>query len=219
MLANTVGTTPYALPLTFNVWDKGSAGFSMLRLRSKESGAALVFALVMLVMLTLLALTAVTTSSLQEKMAGNMRDQYMAQQAGDSIVFDGQGLVFNQDLKPTPSCPPVVSAAENIWDSNCLPANVAVFTSLATGPNWWLNANDSWWTTFGISSNLPNNFTYQEPLYVVELVQEASPTAEIGHTKKQTRYYYRTTGWSVGATDYTRGLIQDVFSRRSDTYQ
>ena len=55
-----------------------------------ERGTALIFALVMLLLLTILGITAVTTSSLQEKMAGNMRDQYMAQQSGDSVLRDGE---------------------------------------------------------------------------------------------------------------------------------
>src|SRR4030065_1300158 len=85
----------------------------------KERGTALIFALVMLLLLTILGITAITTSSLQETMAGNMRDQYMAQQAGDSILFDGQSLIFNQQTKSVPSCPP--DPAVKIWDSSCLP--------------------------------------------------------------------------------------------------
>jgi len=182
----------------------------------KEHGAALIFALVMLLLLTILGITAVTTSSLQEKMAGNMRDQYMAQQAGDSILRDGQSLVFNQTDKPTPSCPP--DPVAKIWDSACLPADVAAFESLATGPNWWLIASSGWWTASGNLSGVGTTHTSQEPRFVVERIQQAPITAEIGKGKKVYRFYYRTTGWSVGATDLSRGLIQDVFSKRSDTY-
>src|SRR4030065_2112209 len=47
----------------------------------KEQGAALIFALVMLLLLTILGVTAITTSSLQEKMAGNIHDQDIAHTA------------------------------------------------------------------------------------------------------------------------------------------
>ena len=182
----------------------------------KERGAALAFALVMLLLLTILGITAVTTSSLQEKMAGNMRDQYMAQQAGDSILFDGQSLIFNQQTKSVPSCPP--DPAVKIWDSSCLPAAVAAFVGSPAGPNWWLTANDLWWTNVGLLSGVYNTHTSQEPRFVVERIQKAPIDAEIGHKKKVEKYYFRTTGWSVGATDYSGGLIQGVFSKRSDTY-
>ena len=180
----------------------------------RERGTALIFALVMLLLLTLLGITAVTTSSLQEKMAGNMRDQHMAQQAGDSILRDGQSWVFNQTDKPTPSCQPGAGPSGGIWDSSCLPADAG-----ATGANWWLPpaATDSWWSGNGIASS-ETHPTSQEPRFVVERIQQAPITAEIGKSKKVYRFYYRTTGWSVGATDSSRGLIQDVFSKRSDTY-
>lgn len=182
--------------------------------RRDQRGTALVFALVMLLLLTILGVTAVTTSSLQEKMAGNMRDQYMAQQAGDSILRDGQSLVFNQTTKPTPSCPP--DSVARIWDSTCLPA-----TALATSANWWLTATDTWWlsSTNTQASSVAIGLTYQEPRFAVERIQQAPVNAEIGKDKKVYRYYYRTTGWSVGATDFARDITQDVFSKRSDTYQ
>lgn len=181
-----------------------------------ERGTALVFALVMLLLLTLLGITAVTTSSLQEKMAGNMRDQYMAQQAGDSILRDGQSLVFSQTTRPTPSCPP--DAVVRIWDSDCLPA-----TASATSASWWRTADDNWWLStspiHSFTSSVAIGQTYQEPRFVVERMQQAPTTAEIGKGKKVYRFYYRTTGWSVGATDSSRSIVQDVFSKRSDTYQ
>jgi len=185
-------------------------------LGSRQRGTALIFALVMLLLLTILGITAVTTSSLQEKMAGNMRDQYMAQQAGDSILFDGQALIFNQQTKPLPSCPPDPVAL--IWDSGCLPAAVAAFESLPAGPNWWLTATGSWWTSVGSLSGVNNTHTSQEPRFVVERIQKVPVDAEIGHKKTVEKFYFRTTGWAVGVSDYSHGLFQNVFSKRSDTY-
>jgi type IV pilus assembly protein PilX len=180
-------------------------------LNRKEQGTALIFALVMLLLLTILGITAVTTSSLQERMAGNMRDQYMAQQAGDSILFDGQALIFNQKTKPLPSCPP--DAVALIWDSSCLPASTG-----ATDASWWTTATDAWWTANGTLSVVANTHTYQEPRFVVEEIQKVPINAEIGHKKKVETFYFRTTGWSVGVSDYARGLFQGYFSKRSDTY-
>lgn len=49
-----------------------------------ERGMALVMALVILVILTILGITAMSTSSLQEKMAGNVQEQTRAFQAAES---------------------------------------------------------------------------------------------------------------------------------------
>lgn len=183
---------------------------------NEEQGTALIFALVMLLLLTILGITAITTSSLQEKMAGNMRDQYMAQQAGDSILLAGQAWVFNQKTKPVPSCPPTAGPTGEIWDSTCLPAAVALAVGAPAGPNWWLTADDPWWTGNGRVSTVATLQTSQEPRFVVERVQQVplDPSA----SKTVYRYYFRSTGWAVGASDASRGLFQDIFSKRSDTY-
>jgi len=174
----------------------------------QQRGTALIFALVMLLLLTILGITAVTTSSLQEKMAGNMRDQYMAQQAGDSILRDAEALVFNQVSMPHPTCPPAGALTERVWDSTkpgagCLPDIVG--------------ANDAWWTANGYTSTLSNGYTSQEPRYVVELTQRV-PLC-LGCVPKVYRNFYRVSGWSVGATNYARGLFQSVFTKKSDEYQ
>lgn len=49
-----------------------------------QRGMALVMALVILVILTILGITAMSTSSLQEKMAGNVQEQTRAFQAAES---------------------------------------------------------------------------------------------------------------------------------------
>ncbi len=186
-------------------------GPSTHTLGCKEQGTALIFALVMLLLLTILGITAVTTSSLQEKMAGNFRDQTMAQQAGDSILFDGQSLIFNLLTKPVPSCPP--DPAVRIWDSSCLPANVG-----ASAASWWQTADDTWWAANGILSTVNNTHTSQEPRFVVERIQNVPINAEIGQKKKVEQLYFRTTGWAVGVSDYSRTMFQSVFYKRSDTY-
>lgn len=189
---------------------------------SAQQGTALIFALVMLLLLTILGITAVTTTALQEKMAGNMRDQYMAQQAGDSILFDGHSWVANQTFQPTPMCPPAATPAGYIWDSECMPATVTADVGAPAGPNWWLATNDAWWILRGRLSSVNTNTSYgyvaQEPRFVVEKIAQAEvDDPELGKPKKY-RFYFRTTGWSVGASDYARGLFQGIFTRRSDTY-
>jgi type IV pilus assembly protein PilX len=166
---------------------------------TNERGAALIITLLILLIMTLLGITAITTSSLQEKMAGNMRDQYMAQQAGDSILRDGESWIFKLFTRPKPSCSP--SAAERVWDYSCL--DVAA-------------QNDTWWLANGYTANVGNTYVNQNPRYVDEHLQRVQE--DLSKTPPVYRHFYRTTGWSVGASDYARGLFQSVFSRRSDEF-
>jgi type IV pilus assembly protein PilX len=172
---------------------------------TRERGTVLVFAMVMLLILTLLGITAVTTSSLQEKMAGNLRDQYMAQEAGDSILRDGEGWVFKQTAKPTPSCSP--NSSERVWNSSCT-AILGVETK-----------DDSWWSSNGFLSTQANNYLAQEPRYVVQLLQTvpSNPQVALSGPKKYV-LYYRVTGWSVGASNFARGSLQSLFTRKSDEF-
>jgi type IV pilus assembly protein PilX len=165
----------------------------------------LIFAMVMLLILTLLGITAVTTSSLQEKMSGNLRDQYMAQEAGDSILRDGEGWLFKQTTKPTISCAP--NSTDRVWDSSC-----AAIQTLET-------QNDSWWGSNGFLATLANNYLAQEPRYVVQLLQTipANPQISLSGPKKY-MLYYRVTGWSVGASNFARDSLQSQYMRKSDEF-
>jgi len=169
----------------------------------KERGAALIITLLILLIMTLLGITAITTSSLQEKMAGNMRDQYMAQQAGDSIIRDAESWIRNLSTRPIPTCTP--SSAERVWDYSC--ADILNIE----------NQNDAWWAANGYAANVGNTYVNQNPRYVDEHLQRVT-ISSLGETPVIYRHYYRATGWSVGASDYARGLFQSVFSRRKDEF-
>jgi type IV pilus assembly protein PilX len=168
----------------------------------QERGAALITALMILLIMTLLGITAITTSSLEQKMAGNMRDQYMAQQAGDSIIRDAESWIFKLTTKPTPVCPP--ASTERVWDTTCLPDVT--------------QQSDSWWSTNGYAANVSNSYVNQNPRYVDELLQRVQ-TSCLSCSPKVYRYYFRTSGWSVGFSSFAHGLFQTTFSRTSDEFQ
>lgn len=60
-----------------------------------QSGAVLIISLIMLLLLTLIGTTAMQTSSLEEKMAGNMRDRDIAFQAAESALRDAANDLTN----------------------------------------------------------------------------------------------------------------------------
>jgi type II secretory pathway pseudopilin PulG len=62
-----------------------AAGMNCVR-RARESGVALVMALVILAILTILGISAMSTSTLQEKMAGNVQEQTKSFLAAESAM-------------------------------------------------------------------------------------------------------------------------------------
>ena len=94
-----------------------------------QRGATLIVSLVLLIVLTLIGVTAMSTSSLEEKMAGNSRDMNLAFQAAEAALKDAEeflrtGFITaaafdgnNPGLYPTPAAgnPPPDVYSENVW--------------------------------------------------------------------------------------------------------
>ncbi len=59
----------------------------------RQQGAVLAVALIILLALTLIGITGMQTTTLEEKMAGNLRDQNVAFQAAEAALRDGEDLV------------------------------------------------------------------------------------------------------------------------------
>lgn len=60
---------------------------------NKQQGAVLAVALIFLLVLTLLGVSSMKSTLLEEKMAGNMRDQSLAFQAAEAALRDGEAFI------------------------------------------------------------------------------------------------------------------------------
>lgn len=78
-----------SLPVTFG-GQPGSNKVILLGKAINQSGAVLIISLIMLLLLTLIGTTAMQTSTLEEKMAGNLRDRDIAFQAAESALRDAE---------------------------------------------------------------------------------------------------------------------------------
>lgn len=61
--------------------------------RCRQHGVALVMSMVFLMILTMIGITAMTTSSLEEKMAGNQQNKHSAFQAAEAGLRVGEALI------------------------------------------------------------------------------------------------------------------------------
>jgi type IV pilus assembly protein PilX len=86
-----------------------------------QSGAVLIVSLIMLLLLTLIGASSMQTTSLEEKMAGNLRDRNLAFQAAESALRDAE-----QDIRgigTTPRNPPISGISD--FYANCNMDNLA----------------------------------------------------------------------------------------------
>ena len=63
---------------------------------TKQSGAVLVVALVMLLLLTIIGLTSIRGTALQENMAGNLRDASLSLQAAEAALRSGEKIILDK---------------------------------------------------------------------------------------------------------------------------
>ena len=124
--------------------------------RTEQSGSALVVGMIFLLVMTMLGVTAMQTTSLEERMAGNMRDRGIAMQAaemalraGDADAVEapvaGAGL-FDYLATPAPdesSAANWITANVRAWTSGLKKTSTnsdphAAFPGVATDPEYWI---------------------------------------------------------------------------------
>src|SRR5688500_4573119 len=66
----------------------------------RERGAALIVALVMLLIMTVLGVTAARNTNLQERMAGNLRDNNLAFQSAERALREGETFLRGATVPP-----------------------------------------------------------------------------------------------------------------------
>ena len=181
----------------------------------RQQGVALVMAMVFLLILTLIGVSALSSTSLQEKMAGNSQNKHAAFQAAESALIEGEALVQG-------------------WTSSTEPdftQNVGGFYEPADGsgyPHWklvdWTASYDpaSATAVLAYTSKTLQGISKQ-PHYFIELLGNISgstggtgslvtgfapPPATSGSTKM-----YRVTARGTGGTDAATAIVQSVWRK------
>jgi type IV pilus assembly protein PilX len=169
---------------------------------ARQSGAALLFALVFLLILTIIGATAMQSSNLQERMSGNLRDSNLAFQAAEASLRE----------------------AEKVLDGATLPAfgstnagYILALTNASKVATWeaytWTDAN-----SVQIATTMTG--TKSRPRYVVEKV--TAPAAgsngsavDFESIQKQalTETIYRITSKGTGSTGDANVILQSTFKR------
>jgi type IV pilus assembly protein PilX len=67
---------------------------------TSERGAALIVSLVFLLIMTILGVTAIRNTTLEERMAGNLRDSNLAFQAAEAALREGEQLLTQATIPP-----------------------------------------------------------------------------------------------------------------------
>jgi type IV pilus assembly protein PilX len=202
-----------------------------------QRGAVLFVSMIFLILLTLLALTATSTSILQERMTGGMRnrqlglmgvesglrggEQYLWQLSASMVYDPANGASSGQPLPPCINATSTVADCAHVPYLGKLDASVQTFRS---NPGW-LNpsvdaAHPYTRTLTGLSGNLQTASIHAAPRFMVEslgLDLPASSGSQSGSIKPTTgqagtHVLYRITARSQGGSDAVVRSAESVFS-------
>lgn len=169
---------------------------------TRESGAVLMVSLVMLLVLMVLGVSSMGTVILEEKMAGNMRDQDLAFQATEAGIRDAEARIQPLNILPI-DC---TVAPCNIWKRNTL-SNLET-NSLA----WWTDPENS--HEFGAEGTKDLATVVTDPRYIIEHQAYVRDSLSVGHGPGTGRDYYRITSYGVGANASAVKVLQSTSVKR-----
>ena len=172
----------------------------MMQFSKKQSGAALIVALIMLLVLTILGVAVMETSVLEERMAGNNMRTARTFQAAEGAIREAE-----RRLSLLPQAP---IAGEGFVRALGEP-NVAV-------NEWWLDRTDAWWRDTGTNSTQEANQVYPgvtpQPHYFVEEYSSVCDTL-VDPQESECVFVFRITAIAWSGRN-TTALIQSLYSRR-----
>lgn len=206
----------------------------------RQRGMALIISLVLLLSMTLLALAAMQTTTLEERMAGNVRSENIALQAAESALRSAEtALAFN------PSRPVAVGQGSagnpvDVWvkaDTKALSGPYSI-SGVNAKKDWWAQWTPANWQAFADQVGTDLTFVAQktgaggaetvaqaalgtadparQPRFVIEEFGLQQESLVIGQQQDSATQglRYRITARGVDAGDRGEVLLQSRFLRR-----
>ena len=195
----------------------------------RERGTILIMTLMFLVLMTIVGVASISTATLEEKMGGNLREQYTAFQAAESALRDAE-IDLETGIGGTGNRDAALGIANNYFATLCSasftngvctqpasPAGTYHTAPLAvTTAAFWSTANKSVaYGTYTGATKLCASDTvpacspvviFRQPRYVIEYLAEKDDIL----TSPTTRYFrISARGWGANAT--TAVTLQTIY--------
>jgi len=188
--------------------------FAGSRPARRQRGAVLIISLLILLVMTVLGVASMGTTTLQERMANNNRQQQVAFQAAEAALRTAEAFLAANISN--------ITTLKNNFNSGApvtgLYAPRAPVTGVATYP---LPAsfdiyNDADWLVNGNAVKVATvTSVTQKPRYIIEYVGRVGPPPlDYSGKKPDVRQYgFRITamGWGEGATPNTHYMVQSTY--------
>jgi len=177
----------------------------------EERGAVLIAALVLLVVLTLLGLSAMQNTTLEERMAGNLRSENAAFQAAETALRAGESWIGALFVKPVADA----NGSNGVWLLDAPDADAD------DDQAWWRQRDASWWSSYadavGTSTLAygPDLNLDVLPRYLIEERGVVRDTLNLGQQNDFVgRPYYQITARGTGMGGQPAVILRSTYSRR-----
>jgi len=173
-----------------------------------QNGSALIIALVILMVMTLIGLTSMNTSIMEEKMAGSMFNRNLALQAAESALRQGEAWLVGTTSGGYPGLETV--GTQGIWKINAADSD-------GDDDPWWNEVDASWWATNAeaiADASTDGEWidgVVAQPSYVIEEIQRASVSLEVGKSSEDMDIYLQVTARGVGGTSSSVVMLQSNY--------
>ncbi len=182
------------------------AGTRVAAPRRAVRGAALATALILLLVLTLLGVSALNTVMLEERMAGNLRDQILALGTTENAILQGENLLGNSWMYGIPG---TADCSNGLCDAT----NGSPFTATGLGTFEDNVHNDSFWATNSQVYSGPTNNASKPVYYFIERLDYVCSALTVNCEDASRQALYRITARGVGADPNTISVIQVTYAR------
>lgn len=175
----------------------------------KQHGSVLIISLIILLVLTLIGVSSMTSSSLQEKMAGNFRDRELAFQAAEAALADGEKYALNNINTPG-------AFSDNCTNGLCTTSNGPTSDNAFNAATWWTNTKSKVFSGTAIAE------VRTQPRFIIEYrkeVGEEEGTSIViqNHGDSQgggAITSFKVTARGTGLSDKTQVIIQSNYGKR-----
>lgn len=170
---------------------------------ARQSGAALIIGLVLLMSLTIIGVGVLSTTSLEQRMAGNMADLNMAFNAAETV---GRALSTQAGT--------ILGPMERV----CNLINVTPCVTEGLDDNWWDTSNQNWWANNAITATSfidPINGVSTQPQIVIEIERHITHSQVRGVNYQTPGVdFVRLTTRGTGASNNTEVIIQQTIVKQ-----
>lgn len=200
-----------ACPLSLTITLYMPRGFR-LRCRSAaaraEGGFVLALALVFLLLLTIIGVTALTTTSLEEKMAHNVKDKNLSFQAAETTLAYAEKWLLGL------SSDPLIDAA--VTTDGLHPQDLSGGPAVWTTIDWQSDPDLKVYPDVPTGSPTSGalSYVYSQPRYLIEhLGSSCGKSLKCGTSEGKEYSNYRVTARATGGTGVAVSMLQTTVKR------